>query len=81
MTNKELVQWLRESAYESLDDRLLAADKLERMEFALRQLAECHLTEENCASLELASHQVHLPVDQWITVQATIHLGLLGPPG
>lgn len=58
MTTEELVDWLRDSAYERLDHRLLAADRLERMDFALRQIAECNLTEENCASLEVASKRV-----------------------
>jgi hypothetical protein len=58
MTNKELAKWLRENSSGIYRPCCIAADRLERMEFALRQLAECHLTEENCASLEVANKRV-----------------------
>jgi hypothetical protein len=40
------------------DPVAVLADRIGKMKSSLEQLAECNLTEENCASLEVASRRV-----------------------
>ena len=58
MNTPELVQWLRDNSSGIYRPARDAADKIERMEKALRFLAQCKLSEDNCASFEVANRRI-----------------------
>lgn len=58
MTTKQLIQWLRDNSSGVYRPSAEAADKIERMESALRQLSKCNFTDENCAGLDIANKRI-----------------------
>lgn len=59
MTTSELCRWLRDNSSGVYRPALEAADRLEQMERALTDLSKCKLSEENCASFEVANLRIH----------------------
>ena len=58
MKIKELAQWLRDNSSGVYRPAREAADRLERMERVLRQFSEVNLTNDNCASFEVANKRI-----------------------
>ena len=54
----ELKKWLRENSSGIYRPAAEAADRLERMEAALKQLSECNLHDGNCASFDVANRRI-----------------------
>jgi hypothetical protein len=58
MTNSELIDWLKENSSGVYRPAREAADRMQRMDKALRDMLHCEFTEDNCADLSIASRRV-----------------------
>lgn len=58
MEIKELIQWLRDNSAGVYRPAKEAADRMETMERALRQLSECELSDDNFVGWDVTNRRI-----------------------